>query len=33
MTFKEAIDLFETMIVAIKKLEEEYNRNPPWWEK
>jgi DNA-binding Lrp family transcriptional regulator len=32
MTFKEAVELFETMIGKIKKVEEEYNRNPPWWE-
>jgi len=32
MTFKEAIKLFKAMIVEIKKLEEEYNRNSPWWE-
>ena len=32
MTFKEAIDTFQTMIAEITKLNEEYDLNPPWWE-
>jgi hypothetical protein len=32
MTFKEAVDLFETWIAQIKKLGELYDKHPPWWE-
>ena len=32
MTFKEAVDLFQTCIAEIQKLDDAYNRNPPWWE-
>ena len=32
MTFKEALDLFQTWIVEIQKLTEEYDMTPPWWE-
>lgn len=32
MTFKEAVDFFKTCIAEIEKLNEEYDKNPPWWE-
>ena len=33
MTFKEAVETFKTMIADIEKLNEEYDAEPPWWEK